>query len=196
MNKGKLIVLYGANNLGKSTQIVLLEKYFQDRGQKVKRIKYPVYDLEPTGPIINAVLRLGKKMDEDALQTMYAQNRKDFEPQLKKMLNDGTVVIAEDYIGTGIAWGLVRGLKITFLEKINKKLLPPDVSIMLYGTRFPTGREVTHRNEMDDALWQNAAGKHDYLAQRYGWDKVRANQTEEKVLKDIIKVLKKRKILL
>lgn len=196
MNKGKLIVLYGANNLGKSTQVRLLEEYLKRKGQKVKRIKYPIYDLEPTGPIINAVLRKGKQMAEDALQTMYAQNRKDYESTLKEMLNDGTTVIAEDYIGTGIAWGLVRGLKITFLEKINKKLFPPDVSIMLYGTRFPTGREVTHRNEMDDTLWQNAAEKHDYLAERYCWDKVLANQTEEKVLKNIIKVLKKRNILL
>lgn len=184
--KGKLIVLYGANNLGKSTQIELLEKSLKDRGIKVKRIKYPIYDLEPTGPTINAVLRKGKKMSEDKLQQMYVQNRRDYEPTLKKILKSGTWVIAEDYIGTGIAWGMVRGLDLEEMEEWNKLLYPADFSLIIHGKQFSSGKEVGHRNENDVALWKKAQDNHLFLAKRYGWKKVLANQPINKVQQDIL----------
>lgn len=193
--KGKLIVLYGANNLGKSTQVELLEKSLQIKNIPVKRIKYPIYDLEPTGPLINAVLRQGKQMPEEELQRTYVQNRKDFEPQLKGMLADGTYVIAEDYLGTGIAWGMVRGVPLEVLEDMNEGLYPADVSVMLYGKRFATGRESTHRNETDETIWNLAKEKHDLLAKRYNWELVYANQPIEKVQHDILSILEKKTLV-
>jgi thymidylate kinase len=193
--RGKLIVIYGANNLGKSTQVDLLQKTLQSKGLHVTRIKYPIYDLQPTGPVINAVLREGMKMGESKLQQMYVQNRRDFEPQLKTMLDEGMWVIAEDYLGTGIAWGMVRGVSLEELEEMNKNLLPADLSIMMYGERFSSGKEVTHRNEMDDELWNTAAEKHMMLAERYGWKKVLANQEVEKVQTDIVVLLEENGLL-
>jgi len=190
--KGKLIVLYGANNLGKSTQVELLEKELREKNIPVKRIKYPIYDLEPTGPQINAVLREGVEMGEEELQGLYAQNRRDFEVELKKMLDDGVQVIAEDYTGTGIAWGLVRGVSLETLEKMNSDLLIEDVAIMLEGERFRDGKEETHRNENDETIWKDGAQKHDMLAKRYGWIRVNANQSREGVHRDIMKILDER----
>lgn len=191
---GKLIVLYGANNLGKSTQVTLLEQFLKNKKISVTRIKYPIYDLEPTGPLINAVLRQGRQMPEEELQRTYVQNRRDYEPTLKKTLQDGTWVIAEDYVGTGIAWGMVRGVDLETLEKMNEGLYPADVAIMLYGKRFDTGKETNHRNETDDTIWQTAQDKHLFLAERYDWSKVAANQSQEKVLRDIIKILEEKGI--
>lgn len=196
MKKGKFIVFYGANNLGKSLQVELLEKYLSGKNIPVKRIKYPIYDLEPTGPLINAVLRKGRQMEEDALQKLYVQNRKDYEKTLKKDLQSSTWVIAEDYKGTGIAWGMVRGVSLGFLEEINKGLLPEDVAIVFYGKRFESGREKEHRNENDDTIWQKAYDNHIFLGKRYGWEKVFANQTIGKVHKDIIKILEKTSIVI
>jgi thymidylate kinase len=193
--QGKLIVLYGANNLGKSTQVELLEKSLQEKGLSAKRIKYPIYDLEPTGPLINSVLREGKSMDEEELQNTFAQNKRDYEPQLKELLNSGTHVIAEDYTGTGIAWGMVRGVDIETLEKMNVGIYVPDIAIMLTGQRFESGRESTHRNETNDTIWQTAKEKHDFLAERYSWHTVNANQSVEDVQTDIIKILEQQQII-
>lgn len=193
--KGKFIVIYGANNLGKSLQVELLQKGLKEKGLPAKRIKYPIYELEPTGPIINAVLRKGVKMSEKKLQKLYAKNREDYEPELKRILESGSWIIAEDYLGTGIAWGLVRGVDLLFLEKINKYLYPADFSIMLYGERFRSGKEANHRNENDDTIWKIAAEKHIFLAERYKWHKIHANQEPEKVNQDIMKALKKRGII-
>lgn len=185
--RGKLIVLYGPNNLGKSTQLELLEKKLTKKGFSVSRIKYPVYALKPTGPVINSVLREGKKMSERKLQEMYAQNRRDYQPQLEKLLSQNDFVIAEDYIGTGIAWGMVRDVPLEVLERMNADLYPADLSLVLYGKRFETGRESTHRNERDDAVWEKAAFTHRELTRRYKWKRIKANQTRAKVNGDIMK---------
>lgn len=189
--KGKLLVLYGANNLGKSTQVELLESALQRMKIPVKRIKYPIYDLEPTGPKINAVIRGGEQMAEEELQRTYVQNRRDYQPKLEEALDSGISVIAEDYIGTGIAWGLVRGVSIETLEEMNQGLRQEDVAILLTGERFSTGRESGHRNETDDEIWGKANANHLMLGKRYHWQQVNANQSREKVHADIMEIVTK-----
>jgi thymidylate kinase len=186
--EGKLIVLYGANNLGKSTQLELLEKDLTGRHVPFERIKYPRYQLEPTGPQINAVLRQGVPMSDLDLQILFAQNRRDFEPELMKLLKDRHI-IAEDYIGTGLAWGVTKGVPLDTLETVNADLRSADVSILLHGKRFSTGHETGHRNESDAAIWEKANKTHVELANRYGWQKVNANQEIEAVRKEIQKIV-------
>ena len=194
--KGKFIVMYGANNLGKSLQIGLLEKYLREKQIPVKRIKYPIYDLEPTGPLINQVLRQGKEMAENKVQKLYVQNRKDYEAILKEDLEKGIWVLAEDYRGTGIAWGIVRGLDREELEDLNENLYPEDIAFVFTGERFLTGKEANHRNETNDALWKKAYAIHMILAASYGWVKIHANQKPEAVHHDIVNSLVSQNILL
>ena len=58
-NKGKFIALYSGNNLGKTTQVQAIKKQLQKKGIKVQVVKYAVYDLDPTGILINQYLREG-----------------------------------------------------------------------------------------------------------------------------------------
>src|SRR3989344_5866543 len=118
-------------------------------------------------------------MPEKEVQKLFAQNRRDYEPELRKILNAGSWIIAEDYKGTGISWGLVRGLSLKYLEKINEDLFLEDLAIVLYGERFRSGKEQSHRNEADDTIWKTAQEKHLFLADRYRWHKVFANQSHE-----------------
>ena len=39
------------------------------------------------------------------------------------MINDGKWVVAEDYLGTGIAWGMVGGAKVEEIEEINSRVI-------------------------------------------------------------------------
>ena len=89
--QGKFIVIYGTNNLGKSTQAKLLVEKLKKNKINAQYLKYPIYKLAPTGPKLNDILRSGQKQEisEIELQELYAQNRKDFQPELEKMLNDG-----------------------------------------------------------------------------------------------------------
>jgi len=183
VRKGKLIVLYGINNLGKTTQAKLIVERLEKLGRKVQYLKYPIYDLEPTGPKINEMLRGGKKQNisEIEFQSIYAQNRQDYQPKLIETLNNGIDVVAEDYTGTGIAWGITKGADLVELEKINQNLLKEDLAIMLEGERFLSGKEDNHLHESNDDFMNLCRQSHEILAQRYGWKKVNAMGNIEEV---------------
>jgi thymidylate kinase len=195
MKKGKFIAIYGINGIGKTTQVELLVEYLKKQGKNASRLKYPIYDLEPEGPFIYKYLRDPKfrvenELSTHELQQKYADNRKRYEKELKKRLKKGEWIVAEDYKGTGIAWGLTWGGDMEFLEKINKKLFSTDFSILMHGERFQTAIEKGHRNEMESERIKICKNFHLLLAEKYGWKMVNANQPVEKVQKDIKKIIK------
>lgn len=191
MNKGKFIILLGINNLGKSTQAYLLVENLQNYGFKAEYLKYPIYDLEPTGPQINEIIRGGKAqaISEVELQKIYAQNRKDFQPELEKKLTRGISIVAEDYVGTGLAWGVAKGADLAELEAQNKDLTRGDLAIVLDGNRFIEAKEKNHIHEQDDELMKKCRQVHLDLAKKYGWSVVNANQSIENVAKDIWQIV-------
>lgn len=193
-NRGLFIALYGANNLGKSTQIEMLSGFFEEAGIDCVRIKYPRYDSE-TGRVINQVLRgengLRIQMDEEQLQWLFGLDRERYQDILWHILNyEKKWVLAEDYMGTGIAWGLTRGVDRELLFHFNENLMPPDVSILLDGNRFSSGIESGHRNESaGDVVWERNRQIHKELALELGWEVVNANQSAEKVQEDIRRII-------
>jgi dTMP kinase len=189
---GKFIVLYGINNLGKSTQAKLLVERLQQAGLATEYIKYPNYDLEPTGPQLNEILRSGRiqTMPEIELQTLYAQNRRDYQPTLIEMIKAGKTVVAEDYTGTGLAWGVTKGAALEELEQINGDLIKENLAILLDGERFLEGKESNHLHEKNDDLMNRCRATHRELAERYGWQIVNANQPPEVVADQTWQIVK------
>jgi thymidylate kinase len=193
--QGKFIAIYGTNGIGKTTQTERLVAYLQAQGKNASRLKYPIYDLKPEGPFIYKYLRDSKfraknELSTHELQKKYADNRKRYEKELKKRLNSGEWIVAEDYIGTGIAWGLTWGGDLEYLEKINKKLFQSDLSILMHGERFNTAIEKDHRNEMDADRIKICKNFHILLSRLYNWKVVNANQSVNKVQSDIRKTVK------
>lgn len=187
MASGKLIVLYGINNIGKSTQAQRLVERLQAAGIPAQYLKYPRYDLEPSGGILNAYLRQGNPdhLSAREAQIFFAMNRFHFQSQLKAILESGITVVAEDYTDTGIAWGVGAGVAQDFLKRINAGLVPPDLAIYMVGERFTDGKETGHRHEEDDALVTAVRAAHDQLASESGWQRVDANQTIDEVTESI-----------
>jgi dTMP kinase len=199
MERGKFIVIYGINGVGKSTQIDILVNSLRKEGLNVNKIKYPIYDLAPEGPFINKYLRdlnfrKENELTTEELQKKYADNRFRYESTLKKRLESGEWIVAEDYVGTGITWGMTWGADLDYLEKINDGLLEADLSILLHGDRFETGIEGTHRNEQNDEKIKISKSFHFLLGQRYGWDSIEPNQKKEDVANDIMRIIKKKKL--
>lgn len=192
MNRGKFIVLYGINNLGKTTQAKMLVRRLQKEGIRAEYVKYPIYELVPTGPKINQILRGGKPQDmsEEEFQSLYTQNRKDFEPKLREKLDSGACIVAEDYTGTGLAWGVAKGAELRTLERQNANCMKEDVAILLDGVRFFEGKEGEHLHESNDELMEKCRKAHLELGEKYGWKKVSANQPKETVHKNIWDVVK------
>jgi len=175
MKRGKLITIYGINNIGKSTQCKILIDNLKKHGYDAVYLKYPVYSIEPSGTYINGVLRNSgnkQKITEDELQMWYTINRYQFEPELKQMLADGKIVIAEDYTATGLAWGSAKGASLEWLMEINKYLLKEDLSIYLKGKRNLQAKEYNHLHESNDDLVEACQFIYDNLAVKFNWKKV------------------------
>ncbi|MEK7464502.1 MAG: hypothetical protein AAB617_01860 [Patescibacteria group bacterium] len=185
---GKFIVIYGINNLGKSTQAKLLVERIKkqashtvaEREVPAEYVKYPIYDLEPTGPMINAYLRKGNPdgLSPREFQMLHAQNRTHFEKFLLAKL-DRYHVVAEDYLGTSIAWGAGAGVDRNLLKSLNSHLLSPDIAFLFDGTRFSDGIERGHAHESNDDLTERVRLVHLELAVEFGWHIIDANRPIE-----------------
>ncbi|MBT4917792.1 hypothetical protein HN709_04800 [Candidatus Peregrinibacteria bacterium] len=172
--KGTLITIYGINNIGKTTQCMRLVERLKAAGHDAHYVKYPVYDVQPSGDFINGVLRSPgeQHISEEELQMWFVVNRYQFQPTLEKWLNEGAVVVAEDYTGTGIAWGIAKGLEEKWVENINSKVRREDLAIVIEGERFLKAVEDVHVHERNDELVEKSLKSHDHLATKYGWTRV------------------------
>lgn len=181
--KGKLIVLYGINNLGKSTQAKMLVDRLNAEGIKARYLKYPIYDLEPSGPILNAYLRQGNplKLSPREAQIFYTLNRTQFQPTLKSWLEQGEIIIAEDYTGTGLAWGIGAGVDEAFLKNANSHLLQEDLAFLFDGQRFTQAIESGHTHETNDELTNIVRTAHQKLGNEFGWLSINANESIEEI---------------
>lgn len=186
------IAIYGVNNIGKSTQSKLLVESLNKAGHKSVHIKFPIYDLEPTGHYINSVLRSTdvQKISEPELQMWFALNRHQFEPQLRQYLQDGYIVVAEDYIGTSLAWGSAKGAALPWLENLNQHLVKEDLAILLNGTRSVDATEANHIHENNQTLITKVTDILKELAVAKGWKIVERQEEQsdtQKLIFDIVK---------
>lgn len=184
--KGKFIVIYGVNNSGKTTQAKLLVKNLSQSGFKAEYVKYPLYNLEPSGPYINAILREGLKVSAEELQLWYVLNRHQYEAALLKKLENGVNIIAEDYVGTGLAWGKVQGCDEKWLQEINRFLVPEDLALLLVGGRFSKGKEKEHKNEKDEAVMAKCEKVHEELARELKWHEIDSRRKIAEVQEEIL----------
>lgn len=180
---GKFIVLYGINNLGKTTQAKFLVERLQKEGYKAEYIKYPIYNLEPSGSILNNYLRGGNEYNLTAreAQIFYALNRFHFEATLKKKLEDGIHIISEDYVGTGLSWGVGTGVDERFLKLINENLLKEDIAFLFDGNRFTESTEDGHKHETDEKLLEKVRQAHLKLGKMLDWQTINANSSIEEI---------------
>jgi len=180
---GKLIVFYGINNLGKSTQAKLLVQRLKANGYQAEYLKYPIYDLEPSGAMLNDYLRNANphNLHSREAQIIYAMNRTQYQSELIAKLKAGITIIAEDYKGTGIAWGLGAGVDEKFLKDINSHLVEEDLVFLFDGERFRQAIENNHKHENDEDLITKVRWAHLKLREEYGWWKINANLTIDEI---------------
>lgn len=183
LKKGFFIVLYGINNLGKTTQAKMLVERLKLEGYKAVYKKYPAYETKPSGELLNQYLRKGNtfQLDVATFQTLQVINRMQEQPVIEKLLEDGVIVISEDYTSTGVAWGAGAGVDISYLKEVNAHLLKEDLAFFFKGKRFLSSVEKNHKHENDDDLMEKVADAHQQLANEYDWYTINANESIENI---------------
>lgn len=184
------ITVYGVNNIGKTTHTKRLAKRLQEEGHDVIRVKFPVYDVHPSGDFLHKILRAGgQTISEEELQLWFVINRYQFQPTLKKWLNEGKTVVAEDYVGTGIAWGTTKGLSKEWLEELNKFLIQEDLAILIDGEREKRSIEEGHIHEEKHDLIASCRKILLELAEKHAWKTIplqpKKYETAELIWKEV-----------
>lgn len=192
ISKGKLIVFYGTNNLGKSTQAKILVEKLNSLNSPTEYLKYPLYDLAPSGKLLNDYLRNNNphQLTAREAQIIYTLNRTQYQNEIIKKLEDGVNIIAEDYTGTGIAWGVGAGIDQSFLEEINNHLIKEDLAILFDGERFKNSIENNHKHEKDEEFSKRVRQIHLELGKKFDWIKINANLTIEEISQQIFDIVK------
>lgn len=195
--KGKFIVFYGINNLGKTTQAKMLVDCLNKKNIKAEYLKYPVYNLEPAGKLINDYLRGGNPYNFSSreLQLLHYIDRISFEKVLKNKLRRGVNIVAEDYFGTAVAWGIGAGVDEKLLKYLYSFVYKEDIAILLEGKRFAHSIEKNHRHENDSELIGKVSKIHSILGKEYSWAKINANQSIENVHQEVLRIINKKLII-
>ncbi|HRC32203.1 MAG TPA: dTMP kinase [Bacteroidia bacterium] len=108
MSFPKFIAIEGLDGAGKSTQIALLIKFFEQHNCKTKFIHFPRSGVGVYGELIAKFLRgeFGNVGDvhPQLVALLFARDRIDFAPQMLQWIDDGYYVLVDRYVLSNIAY--------------------------------------------------------------------------------------------
>jgi dTMP kinase len=167
---GKFIVFEGINGSGKTTIINNLINYYNKHNIKYKYIKFPNRTTK-SGIIIDKFLK--KQYEFNSIQEqikIFADNRKEYEFEIKNYLNDGNIILCDRYLYSNLAYILTDiSLDLQFNKYFNypimsindilqydNGLLKPDFVFLINGDhinlRNDNIKERYHNNSIKNTL--------------------------------------------
>lgn len=194
---GKLIAIDGVDASGKQTHTELLADYLSQKGYKVRRLSFPMYD-SPSSSLVKMYLsgELGKNADDVdayAASTLFAADRfATYKADWHKDYKDkDTIIVADRYVSSNM---IHQASKIENLSEKDKFLdwlydfefnlygLPkPDLTIFLdmppsYGKLLMAGRdnkfskdENLDIHESDFSYLEKSYENAKYVAEKFCW---------------------------
>lgn len=169
------IVIEGLDGAGKSTQVGLMRRLFEERyHQHVEYLHFPRFAAPVYGELIARFLRgeLGEldQVDPYLVALLYAGDRQEAAPMIRSWLDSGKVVIVDRYVYSNIAYQCAKlpagsdarsALKqwILNLEYSHNGIPRPDLSLFLDVPFAFTARKLAEQRQGDDRSYLN--GKQD-----------------------------------
>jgi dTMP kinase len=137
---GKLIVVEGADGVGRSTHIALLRTWLESRG-------HAVLDTGMTRSVLAGrgikEAKLGHTLGKLTMQLFYATDFVDrLENDMLRALRSGFIVLTDRYIYSAIARAEVRGIDPSWIRSIYGMALVPDA---IFYLRIESAEKLVER---------------------------------------------------
>jgi dTMP kinase len=181
--RGRLIALEGIDQSGKRTQSNLLAKEFTARGLRASVWNFPDYTTQ-IGKQLRAYLDGRSRLDYHAVHLLYAANKWERTQELNRLLASGHNIIVNRYSPSNLAYGVARGLPLSWLKALENGLPIPDIVIILDITpRLSFNRKRSRRDihEADRQYLNKVRSTYLRLAKKYNWKVIDAKQDPKTV---------------
>ena len=152
-NRGKFIVFEGTDGSGKSTQMKLLAKYLQEKGEPCYLTHEPTES--PVGALLRSCLTGRIDTDEHTVAALFAADRLDHIHNsvngILKKLNEGVNVLCDRYYLSSFAYngGFVPLDWVIELNRPAREALKPDLTVFLYLDAEDSMERVSSRGETE-----------------------------------------------
>jgi len=194
---GKIIAIEGIDQSGKRTQTRLLANELGRTSARVTTISFPIYN-SSSGRQIRRFLEGKQDYPASALHMLYSLNRWENQELIIKHAENSDFVIADRYYPSNLAYGVARGLRLDWLEGLDRGLPPAnliivlDVPVLASFDRKSSERDV---HERDRHLLLKVRRTYRTLASRLDWKVIDATRPVAEV-HDVVWSVVKRKFRL
>ena len=176
---GQLIVIDGIDQSGKKTQAELLAQKVRDQGLSCVIWSFPAYQTL-LGRRLKAYLAGKERPDLHVVHLLYAANKWEVAAKINEQRARGTVVIANRYTPSNLAYGTAHGLSLNWLTTLEAGLPKPDrIFILDVPVRISFGRKIQQRDvhEEDATYLKRVRRTYLRLAKQHNWTVINGKST-------------------
>ncbi|MFB5597829.1 MAG: dTMP kinase [Nitrosopumilaceae archaeon] len=189
-----IIAIEGGDQAGKKTQSQLLANALKKRKIKTKVFSFPDYST-PVGKQIRRHLDGKTKFPPQVIHCLLAANRWEKLDEIKKAQQKNSVLIMNRYYHSNFVYGIVNGMKLDWLENLDKGLPQSDLVIVLdVSQKVAFARKSSNRDafEKNKAFSQKISKAYRKLAKKKHWKLINASENKEQVHNQILKAFSKK----
>ena len=189
-----IVAIEGGDQAGKKTQSRMLANALKKRRVKTKIFSFPDYST-PIGKQIRRYLDGKTKFPPQVIHCLLAANRWEKLEEIKKAHQKNSVLIMNRYYHSNFVYGIVNGMKLDWLENLDKGLPPSDLVIVLdvyqreAFSRKNSKRDVFEKNKLFSQKISKAYRK---LAKKKHWKLIDASGSKQDVHNQVMKVFAKK----
>lgn len=192
LTSGKIIVIEGIDNAGKTTQSRLLVNFLKSNGKICTCLDFPDYST-PIGSEIRAFLDGKRQYPDQAKFMLLSANRWERSTDIQSMLESGTIVIMNRYYQSNLVYGVSKKMDLDWLQNLDKGLPREDLCIILdisQDISISRSKNKVDLFEGDYSLLDKVNKNYKKLARDFNWKVVKANTSKEEVGQRIVEIVK------
>ena len=189
-----IIVFEGGDQAGKKTQSSLLTKKLKSLKIKTELFSFPDYTT-PIGKEINKYLHGKRSFSPQTIHCLLAANRWEKVEKIKMAQEKNSVVIMNRYAESNLVYGLVNGLKLSWLENLDAGLPKSDLVIVLDVPQNESfKRKKTNRDKFEKNKFfsQTISKTYRKMAKKKRWKIVDATNSKNEVHQDIMQIFSRK----